>query len=129
MSVYVFKAPRGYPKHWGLMKPLKALGGFLKILKSLGHMQSPLGLCKTSLSSICRKKICDFRMCVHTNMLFFQFYHHLLIALVISPVSALTHIMQICRNFDIANSPQYCDNNTLPHIAHFHGKIQETVQK
>ena len=44
-------------------------------------------------------------------------------------VSALTHIMQIHRDFYIANSPWYCDDNTLPHIARFRGEFQETVQK
>ena len=44
-------------------------------------------------------------------------------------VSALTHITQICHNFDIANLPQYHNDNTLPHIAHFRGKIQETLCK
>ena len=45
------------------------------------------------------------------------------------PVSALTHITRISHDFDIANSPQYRDDNTLPHIAHFHSKIQETLCK
>ena len=44
-------------------------------------------------------------------------------------LSALTHIMQICHDFDVANLPQYHDDNTLPHIAHFCGKIQETLCK
>ena len=42
-------------------------------------------------------------------------------------ISALTHIMQIFCNFDVVNLPQYHDDNTLPHIVHFHGKIQETL--
>ena len=37
--------------------------------------------------------------------------------------------MQIHCNFDVANLPQYCDNNTLPHIACFRGEIQETLCK
>ena len=50
-------------------------------------------------------------------------------ALLVIPVSALTHITQIRRDFDIANSPRYHDDNTLPHIAHFRSEIQDSVQK
>ena len=46
-----------------------------------------------------------------------------------SHISALTHIMRICCDFDVANLPRYRDNNTLPHIVRFHGKIQETLCK
>ena len=48
---------------------------------------------------------------------------------VLVSVSALTHIMQISHNFDIVNLPRYRDDNTLPHIARFRGKIQETLCK
>ena len=44
-------------------------------------------------------------------------------------VSALTHITRIRRDFDVANSLRYRDNNTLPHVAHFHGENQETLCK
>ena len=44
-------------------------------------------------------------------------------------VTALTHITRIRRDFDVANSPRYRDDNTLPHIAHFRGEIQDSVQK
>ena len=37
--------------------------------------------------------------------------------------------MQIRWDFDIANLQQYHDNNTLPHIPCFHGKIQENLCK
>ena len=37
-------------------------------------------------------------------------------------LSALTHIMQIRCDFDVMNSPQYHDDNTLPHIVHFAAK-------
>ena len=44
-------------------------------------------------------------------------------------ISALTHITQICHDFDVTNLLRYHDDNTLPHIAHFRGKIQETLCK
>ena len=47
----------------------------------------------------------------------------------ISSINALTHITRIRRDFDVANSPQYRDDNTLPQIERFCGKIQETLCK
>ena len=47
----------------------------------------------------------------------------------VSGTKCLTHITQICHDFDVTNLPQYCDDNTLPHIAHFCGEIQETLCK
>ena len=44
-------------------------------------------------------------------------------------LSALTHITRIRRDFDATNSPRYRDDNTLPHIARFHGEFQETLCK
>ena len=44
-------------------------------------------------------------------------------------LSALTHIMQICHDFDVTNLQQYHNDNTLPHIVHFRSKIQETLCK
>ena len=44
-------------------------------------------------------------------------------------MSALTHITRIRRDFDVANSPRYRDDNTLPHIARFRSEIQETLCK
>ena len=44
-------------------------------------------------------------------------------------VSALTHITRIRRDFDVANSQRYRDDNTLPHIARFCSEIQETLCK
>ena len=44
-------------------------------------------------------------------------------------LSALTHIMWISHDFDVANLPQYRNDNTLPHIVHFRNEIQETLQK
>ena len=44
-------------------------------------------------------------------------------------LSALTHIMRIRHDFDIVNLLQYLNNNTLPHIACFRSKIQETLCK
>ena len=47
----------------------------------------------------------------------------------VTVVSALTHITRIRRDCDVANSPRYRDDNTLPHIARFHSEIQETLCK
>ena len=44
-------------------------------------------------------------------------------------ISVLTHITRIRCDFDVANSPRYLDDNTLPHIVRFRSKIQETLCK
>ena len=42
---------------------------------------------------------------------------------------AMSKLLQICHNFDVTNSLQYHNDNTLPHIACFCSKIQETLCK
>ena len=44
-------------------------------------------------------------------------------------LSALTHVMRICGDFDVTNLLQYCNENTLSHIARFRSEIQETLCK
>ena len=60
-------------------------------------------------------------------------YHHSLLAghqgVTRMYLTALTHITRIHHDFDVANLLRYRDDNTLPHIVHFCGKIQETLCK
>ena len=52
-----------------------------------------------------------------------------MVTLAVKGLSALTHITQIRGDFDVANLLRYHNDNTLPHIVCFCGKIQETLCK
>ena len=64
---------------------------------------------------------------LHVTLLYC--YKQCVLVVTLFLVSALTHIMQIHCNFDVANLPRYSNDNTLPHIAHFCSEIQETLCK
>ena len=74
--------------------------------------------CRDIAANLQRQNRGQFALCVS---------RHLNRIMCVKALSALTYTTQICHDFDITNSLQYCDDNTLPHIAHFCSKIQEKL--